>query len=293
MVTTLKKMLFHVEKLLTSEVSGVNSISSTEYGIYGYLNGNGARRGKPTLLNTCSNIYELVSNSEVFPKIERMLRKGKIKYTVTYKMVEFSRFYAEYKIETGGVSVGNKKDLIFPIIRVEHSYNGLLKYKITFGWFRLVCSNGLTVPVEGKEAENFTIVGKHTKQIQQSMETLLEKVKFFSENATKYTEKFHIIAERSVEDWGARVEYVMDASGIGKRGLDQITAKIKEESTKLYSGKVSDWLIYNAFNYHIYNAKTKEGKDYDTAPNLRHDQDKKVFDTIFASEGMILVPDEN
>jgi hypothetical protein len=288
MKTTLKQMLFHVEKLPVSDVLNANTISSTEYGIFGYLNGNGARRGKPTLLNTCSKVYELVSNSVVFPKIERMLRKGKIKYSVDYKMVDFSRFYAEYKIETGGVSVGNKNDLIFPIIRVEHSYNGLLKYKITFGWFRLVCSNGLTVPVEGKEAENFTIVGKHTKQIVQSLETLFDKISFFTKNASKYTEKFHIIAERSVEDWGARVAYVMETSGIGKRGLDQISEKIKEESEKLYNGKVSDWLIYNAFNYHIYNAKTKEGKDYDTAPNLRHDQDKKVFDTIFQSEGELL-----
>ena len=285
MLTTLKKMLFHVEKQLLSDVLNANSISSTEYGIFGYLNGNGARRGKPTLLNTCSDVYELVTNTSIFPKIERMLRKAKIKYTVTYKMVDFSRFYAEFKLETGGVSVGNKKDLIFPIIRVEHSYNGLLKYKITFGWFRMICSNGLTVPVAGKEDQNITITGKHTKQILQSLNLLFEKLDFFTKNADKYTEKFHIIAERKVENWAARVEYVMEASGIGKRGLEQISAKIEEESKKLYAGKVSDWLIYNAFNYHIYNAKTKEGKDYDTAPNLRHDQDKKVFDTIFSSEG--------
>jgi hypothetical protein len=288
MLTTLKKMLFHVEKQVVSEVLNANTISSTEYGIFGYLNGNGARRGKPTLLNTCSDVYELVTNTSIFPKIERMLRKAKIKYTVTYKMVDFSRFYAEYKIEHGGVSVGNKKDKIFPIIRVEHSYNGLLKYKITFGWFRLVCENGLTVPVSSKEAENFTITGKHTKQILQSLNLLFEKLDFFTKNAEKYTEKFLIIAERSVEDWGARVAYVMEESGIGKRGLKQITEKIEEESKKLYAGKVNDWLIYNAFNYHIYNAKTKEGKDYDTAPNLRHDQDRKVFETIFESEGELL-----
>jgi hypothetical protein len=49
----------------------------------------------------------------------------------------------------------------------------------------------------------------------------------------------------------------MAVSGVGKRGLDQIKSKIVEESTLLYDGQVNDWLIYNAFNYHIYNAGNK------------------------------------
>jgi hypothetical protein len=291
MKTTLKSLLFHVEKLLVSDVLNADTISSTEYGIFGYPNGNGKRRGKPMLINTCSNVYELVPNSEVFPKIERMLRKSKIDYSVTYKMLDNSRFYADYQLKTGGVSVGNRKDQIFPIIRVEHSYNGLLKYKLTFGWFRLICSNGLTVPVEGKEAENFTIVGKHTKQIKQSIETLFEKIEFFTKNSGKLVEKFNIIAERWVESWEERVISVVEASGVGLRGAKfnkkteqfegEIFDKIRQEANELYKGKVNDWLIYNGINYHIYNAVTKEGKPYDTAPNLRHDQDRKVFETLY------------
>jgi sorbitol-specific phosphotransferase system component IIBC len=54
---------------------------------------------------------------------------------------------------------------------------------MTFGYFRLICENGLVVPVEGKEAENIHIIGKHTAKILESLEQLMEKVKY--SHATK------------------------------------------------------------------------------------------------------------
>lgn len=284
MVTSLDQMLFPVEMSTLKDKIGVNSISSTQYGIFGYIGG----ETTPTLLNVCSEIYELVENDKIFPAIEEILRTAGIEFDVTYKMIDFSRFYADYTMKVGGVSVGNKKDKIFPIIRVTHSYNGLLKYKITFGWFRMICTNGLVVPVEGKEEQNISIVGKHTKQILQSLGTLLEKIKHFTKNTDTYSEKFEVLADRSVKNWEDRIIEVMAASGVGKRGFKQIAERINFESDKLYDGKVNDWLLYNGFNYHIFNAVTKEGKPYDTAPNLRHDQDKKVFDTLFKYKGVQL-----
>lgn len=284
MVTSLDQLLFPVKIAPISEELGINSISSTEFGIFANING----EKKSTLLNVCSDIYELVENDKIFPAIEEILRTAAIDFDVTYKMIDFSRFYADYTLKVGGVSVGNRKDKIFPIIRVTHSYNGLLKYKITFGWFRLICTNGLVVPVEGKEEQNISIVGKHTKQIIQSLATLMEKVKHFTKNTDKYSEKFEVLADRSVKNWEDRIIEVMAASGVGKRGFTQIAERINLESDTLYDGKVNDWLLYNGFNYHIFNAVTKEGKPYDTAPNLRHDQDRKVFDTLFKYKGVQL-----
>jgi hypothetical protein len=292
MKTTLKNLLFHVEKLLVSDVLNASTISSTEYGIFGYINGNGKRRGKPMLLNTCSNIYELVPNSSIFPVIERMLRKAKIKYSVTYRMLDYSRFYADFTLEDGAVSIGNGQDKIKPVIKIEHSYNGLLKYKMTFGWFRLICSNGLTVPVQGKEDQNFTITGKHTKEILNSLTGLLEKIAYFTKNTKEYSKKFEVMADTWVKNWEDRVLEITAATGVGLRGAKfnkkteqfegQIFDKIREEAAQLYKGQVNDWLIYNGINYHIFNAKTEEGKEYATAPNLRNDQDKKVLVEILA-----------
>jgi hypothetical protein len=285
MVTTLNEMLFKVKSMPIADRLKVNSISSTQFGIFGWIDG---PKKRPTLLNVCSEIYELVENDKIFPAIEEILRTAGIEFDVTYKMIDFSRFYADYTLKVGGVSVGNGNDKIFPVIRVTHSYNGLLKYKITFGWFRLICTNGLVVPVEGKEEQNISIVGKHTKQILQSLSTLLDKVKQFTKNTDKYSEKFEVLADRSVKKWEDRIIEVMAASGVGKRGFTQIAERVNLESDKLYDGKVNDWLLYNGFNYHIFNAVTKEGKPYDTAPNLRHDQDRKVFDTLFKNKGVAL-----
>jgi hypothetical protein len=204
-----------------------------------------------------------------------------------------SRFYADYTLKTGAITVGGTKDKLYPVLKIEHSYNGLLKYKMTFGYFRLICENGLVVPVEGKEAENIHIIGKHTAKILESLEQLMEKVKYFTRNQKKYAQKFEVIADRWVKNWEDRVTEVMAVSGVGKRGLDQIKSKIVEESTLLYDGQVNDWLIYNAFNYHIYNAVTSEGKEYATAPNLRVDSDRKVFNTLFKFEGKALTKEAN
>lgn len=285
MRTSLEQILFPVAKKLTSEMSKVKTISSTQFGIYGYVDG---LENEPTLLNTCSKTYELLENSRIFPVAEKILDDAGIDYDVTYKMIEFSRFYADYTLKTGGITIGTKGDKILPILRIEHSYNGLLKYKMTFGWFRMICSNGLTIPLEGKEDENITIVGKHTAKILESLNQLLDKVNFFVKNQKKFTQKFEVMASRWVKNWKERVEELATVTGIGKRGIDQITERIQFEADELYKGEVNDWLIYNGFNFHIFNAVTSGGKEYATAPNLRNDQDKKVFETLFKYEGKAL-----
>jgi len=191
----LEEMLFPVEMASISEKLGLNSISTTEYGIFAEIG------GQTTLLNTCSSNYELLPNANIFVVIEEMLKSAGIDFTVEYGMYQFSRFFADYKLSVGGISVGNDKDLIYPVLRVEHSYNGLWKYKMTFGYFRLICSNGLVVPVSGHEESNITIVGKHTSKILKSLESLLEKIYFFTSNNDKFSEKFQISADRWVKNW--------------------------------------------------------------------------------------------
>lgn len=277
----LKDLLFPVEKASISEKLGLGSISSTEFGIFATVN------DKDILLNTCSKNYELLPNAELFPVIEKMLTEGGIEFEPTYKMLDYSRFYADYTLKSGAITIGgNRDDKLYPILKIEHSYNGLLKYKLTFGYFRIVCGNGLVVPVEGKEGENIHIIGKHTKQILDSLSQLLDKIKFFTKNQKRFAERFEVLASRFVTKWENRVEDIIEVSGIGKRGFDEIVGRINIESDEL-GCEVNDWLIYNAFNYHIFNAKTSDGKAYATAPNLRNDQDRKVFDLIFNNPGKI------
>lgn len=276
-IVSLKELLFPVRIADTFEF-GLNSIQSCERLVVGNVN------GFETLINSCSNVYELVPNADIFPKVEEILRKANIDFTAQYSMFDYSRFFAEYKINEGGISIGNSDDLIYPRLIIDHSYNGLVKYNLTFGYFRLVCKNGLTVPVEGQEKVNISVTGKHTKSIVESLNELESKLQYFAKNRKKFTEKFEIIAERWIENWSDRVLAVIEGTNVGKRGYNQICDKIKEEAAKFNEGKVNDWLIYNGFNYHLFNAKTKDGKEYETSIDLRRKADEKVLSFIIEKD---------
>jgi hypothetical protein len=270
----LQDLLFPVKNVVISEKFPlIQTLDSVSNAIFGTI------KGKETLLYTGSKVYELIPNQEIFPVIEDILKNAGIEFQAHYSMFDHSRFFAEYTIKAGGVAVGDSNDLIYPLLIVDHSYNGRVKYKITFGYFRKLCTNGLSVPVEGKEKVNFSVVGKHTSQVKESLKTLMEKVNTFVVNQEKYAERFNIIAERKIENFTDRVLAVIEATGIGKRGFEQITETIKKESAQLQT-PVNDWLIYNGFNFHIFNARTKEGKEYGTSLDLRRQDDEKVLMTI-------------
>jgi len=271
---TLDDLLFPVKKLPTESL-GLQSISSTAFAIVGTF------KGRRTLLNACSDVYELVPNSEIFPVIEKKLKKAGIKFTAKYRMNEYTRFEVDYILWVDPVVLPNG-DKIYPVLKVKHSYNGLLKYKLTFGYYRVICSNGLVVPVEGKE--NFTVTGKHTAKILSSLEHLEEQLNNFLSRQEEYAKNFRVMGDNWIENWNDRLLDVIIVSGVGKRGYEQITEKIKDESGKLYKGEVNDWLLYNGVNFHLFNARTKEGKEYATENHIRETNDKTVFETLLNND---------
>jgi hypothetical protein len=88
MKTTIQDLCFDVEMMPVVEKLGLDTISSTEYGIFADVNGN----GKQVLLNVCSGNYELLPNASLFPKIEMILKNGGIEFDVEYKMLDFLTF---------------------------------------------------------------------------------------------------------------------------------------------------------------------------------------------------------
>ena len=82
-------------------------------------------------LNYCSPVYELVPNSTIFPKVEEILNKHNIAFTVEYSQIQNTRFYANYTIDDPRFSykMDGSDDEIKFIWNFQHSYNGLTKYK--------------------------------------------------------------------------------------------------------------------------------------------------------------------
>jgi hypothetical protein len=242
-------------------------------------------------LNYCSPVYQLVENEKIFPNIEDILNGNGIGFTVTYRHINHVRFYADYVITDDEYAYRVQGgDLIRPKLTVQHSYNGLTKYAINFGYFRLVCSNGLTIPLQEMSDYNLSITGKHTKVITRSLALLNNMLVNFANNAkqitTSITDKFEVMGDRYVANPNDRIKEVLAASGIiavennNLNTVDNILSRITKEANDTalpYNGKINDWLIYNGINQYI-NDDTLNKK----IPEKRREIDQNVLEYMIA-----------
>lgn len=268
-MTSLNDIIFPVSKV--ENPANTNSE-------YGYIV-QGEVEGKTMDLNYCSDRYELVPNKIIFPRIEADLKKKGYKFTVHYYEVDNVRFYAKYILEDSNLAIGSGKDIVKPMISVNHSYNGLTKYSITFGYFRMVCSNGLVIPLEGHEESNLHISGKHTSSILESFEKMFTKMDIFFELQDKIKAKFEVLTDRSIANYGERIEAVLEATKLkpSKIQLSEINATAINEANTLNGGVVNDWLIYNAINGYIYKGKDANGNKSKALPEKKQAMDSKVL----------------
>ena len=239
-------------------------------------------------LNYCSPRYELIPNSNIFPNVENILNSNKIEYDVTYQHINHVRFYADYQItdKRYAYTMNNTTDDIIPMLRVQHSYNGLTKYRIVFGYFRLVCTNGLVIPVQEMNDFNLIIVGKHTDSIKKSFAKLDLLLNNFVNDAKEITikiiNKYEILGGHWVANVQDRLTEVLTASNVAIidtsnfNTLNDITNRIMSEANKSnlgYNGKTNDWLIYNGINQYL------NDNDRNIAvPEKRMETDSKVFE---------------
>jgi hypothetical protein len=283
---TLNDLLFPVE--MRDEPMACNSEYSKM--VVGQINGGDFK------LNQCSPRYELFPNKDLFPVIEDILNRNNIKYHAHYSHINYVRFYANYVIDDPryGYTMKGTFDKICPKLTVMHSYNGMTKYKIIFGYYRLVCTNGLTIPVQEMKRYNLEIVGKHTESIKHSFITLNQMLEFFVAEAplviNATTSKYEQLADRMVENVQDRVKEVLEATKIrivefkGRNTIDDILNIINREANPFvnennslinlgYNGKVNDWLVYNAINQYI-----NDNKRTIAAPEIKMETDSKVLE---------------
>jgi hypothetical protein len=248
----------------------------------------GQINGGDFFLNACSPRYELVENKLIFPNIEQILNDHKIKFDIQYSHTQNVRFYANYMItdKRYGYTMNGTSDTIQPMLRVTHSYNGLTKYKIIMGYFRVVCSNGLTIPVQEMEKYNLVIIGKHTTSILRSLKQLDSLLTVFSNEAIQITraitDKYEMLGGRMVVNLQDRVTEVLTQNKIGMvdnqnfNTVNNIVDRIKVEmnDTALgYGGKANDWLVFNGINQYL-----NDDSINIAAPEKRMETDSKVLE---------------
>lgn len=281
-ICELKDILFPVE--VREEEMASNKEYS--YRVVGQIN------DEDFLLNQCSDVYKLIPNDEIFPNVEQVLDANGIEYEVEYKHINNVRFYADYKItdKRYAYKLKGTNDLICPMLRVQHSYNGLTKYRIIFGYFRFICENGMVVPVEELKRYNLVIIGKHTEAIKKSFIKLNQMLVYFCAEAAEIvgsvTAKYEILNSRVVTSLEDRLTGVLEATGITAvanakfNTIQDITGRIMKEANTVglgYNGRVTDWLIYNGINQYI-----NDDSRNIVVPEKRQETDSKVFEYMLA-----------
>ena len=239
-------------------------------------------------LNYCSPVYELVPNSEIFPKVEEILKAHGIEFTAEYSHTNNTRFYGNFTIEDPRFSykMAGTNDVIKFVWNFQQSYNGLTKYKGEAGFFRLICTNGLTVPVNEMEDYNLCIQGKHTNSILHSLEQFSNIISYVIENLgdvkTSIVKQYEKLGGSWIADPRERIEAVLKANKINIlenskfNTLNDIMGRISKEANDValgYNGKVNDWLIYNGINAYIHDDSRNIA-----APEKRRETDSKVLE---------------
>jgi len=236
-------------------------------------------------INYCSKQYNLIPNREIFPEVERILDEKELEYKATYQHIDYERFYAKYLItdKTYSYTMKDTTDVIMPVLNVQHSYNGLTKGRFVFGYHRLVCTNGLTIPVEEMKQFNLQIVCKHTESMHKHLLRLKEMLIFFTNNAQNVketiTHKFEILGDNWIADPVKRIEEVLKATGIVAvennkfNTANYLMDLISQESALVGYKATNDWLIYNAINQYI-----NDDSRNIAVPEKRQENDAKVLE---------------
>lgn len=181
--------------------------------------------------------YQLVPNNVILEQVDPVMDYfgGRI-----IKAENFSnrRFYVQYELPEHGFHVSNSDtndDIIHPRLVLTNSYDGMLMFRFMLGAYRLVCSNGMVIPV--KETHN--IGHRHKNEnieissISEDVETgVNELIAEFNKN----TQVFEVLAGKKSN------EYVFNAVHqlLGPQAEDDLLNAYGRE------GHETLWNVYNA-----------------------------------------------
>jgi len=220
------------------------------------------------ILNFCSSKYNLVPNEEIFPQVEKVIKSKGLEFKRNIRIINGSKFYVDYIINKG---TELKVNDVYPKISVWNSYDGAMKFRTEFGFYRLVCSNGLVTPT-GFHSKN---LAKHSIKDNSKTESkglLNEFVKSSSTFLSNIKEDLDLYEWMESESFNVeKMEKIALKAGLSKKMLEtakerynsELSGGIKylniNDQPTMFKGTTENMFIgYNALNYAIYNTNEKE-----------------------------------
>lgn len=250
---TMSEMLFPVQVVQTPYAE---SNSDCAFDVVAEIN------GVQRKLQSCSDVYVLQHNKEIFPVIENSLKDNNIAFSALYSHTNYSKFYAQYRLFNEGFKVGNEN--LNVVISVIHSYDGWLTYSFFSG---LV---GTSKPQYRKSIpcldKNFIRVGKHTKKSLGASLDFFERVEEITAKKDEIFNALSLLVNTEVSKPTELVEKVMKATNIAD-GAGKDMGKNKKAILSLALSAKTKWDVYNAIN---------EGYIYSTLNSWNADKRAKL-----------------
>jgi len=215
--------------------------------------------GEKRIVSYCSEIYHLVPNEQVVPLFLETISKY-YKVETAVKVGHWARFFIDFVLRDKGINI-SKGDPVFPAIRVINSYDGSIKYQYANRFWREICTNGMGVWSGG----NISMKKMHTPAIgeETSFEGVMEMASKFLAELGEHAEVYKELAASEISNPISRIEDIIEETSFPVTQSENVLYRLEEERNMLNMSYVTDWLIYNAFNYqlnHNEELKAKESK---------------------------------
>lgn len=231
--------------------------------------------GNDIIVNNVSSNYLLLPNNEIFPKLEEELSKfGNV--NIKREVKNYSSFFVDYIFDIPGNRIELvKNETLLPRIQIQNSYNSKHLYNVRYGLYRMVCTNGLTIP---ESVEDFKM-SHCLNNLEDIIENTLNDVAEFLLNAKELGQRFEPLFEKKVNP--LELEVIVDnILGDTKSLLSykkEIIERIQKENAE-ENVEYTLWSVYNGMNYML---QPHNNPKMTASADSRMKTDQKILDYIY------------
>lgn len=256
----------YLDKLKQDEIFVISEMKSLKL-----LTGMESRRGLENaivsngkIVNVVSNSYGHIPNELFFKKAEQMLVDANLNYHRQTINRQDRTFSMDFIIEDKSQFKTKDNDPILPMLRFTNSYDGREKTSGHFGFYRLVCSNGLHI---AQSEIGFSI--KHSKNCTHLIMPKLNGLfnKFLDNEFYTIVQKFQKMKQIKLIDTKTFVKEVLEKTKLFRYECSDTNSdpskkarevlKILNNESILLNEAPNLWLGYNAFNSILHNTLKK------------------------------------
>lgn len=211
------------------------------------------REDNGRILNLVSDQYKVVQHRDVFQQAYEAIQRNGLTVQKETARVAMDGAYAAYHFHLDMQEEVKSGDVLQWVIRARNSFNYEAPVELSFGAYRLICSNGMTIPAfEGADGL-FRAGGRHRLGL--DVEAAVSEIQHFLAAAPTIVSQFQNWTAQEIT--ADRLEAVLGrVAEIGKRAGEAIVDRFQHEEEQTV------WSAYNAVTWYASHELTgRQGSD--------------------------------